>query len=144
MVLVKFILAIVFLSLSFNRISMLEFQFDRIDILNSTYREGFYNISQARITKFNRTTYVFNAVMEWFIDLDDDVSSDITIHFNRFNNNQYSKTPMHVKRQPFYKIVDKFYVIIFAQAMEKKQMNVPLKKAGEPVRKVRTLQFKLI
>lgn len=66
---------------------MFEFQFDQIVLINSTNRAELYNFSSIRIAKFNRTTYVLNTMVEWFVDVDDSFEMDVTFYYNRLNNN---------------------------------------------------------
>lgn len=42
--------------------------FDQLNLLNSPYSEGFYNVSTLRAAKYNRTTFVVNAGFETFVD----------------------------------------------------------------------------
>lgn len=115
-----------------------EIQFDRIELLNSSYIEGAYNVSEFRITKFNRTTYVFNTKAELFIDIDRNMKVQVNFHHNRFNNNQYTKTPMAISKDLICKIADKYYEK-FIMIQVKNVSNFPQIEAGQsfcPVQKV--------
>lgn len=92
--------------------SAIEVYFDRIELMNSSYIEGLYNVSEYRIAKFNRTTYVFNANMEIFYDTDRNHTVGVEFFYNRFNNNQYSKTPFRVTRAPICDFVEKYYNLL--------------------------------
>lgn len=86
-----------------------EIQVDRIEVLNSTYQKNLYNISELRVTKFNRTTYTINANFILFFDIDEKVTGDISLHYNRFNNNQYNKMPFELKKDTLCNHLSKFY-----------------------------------
>lgn len=45
---------------------MVDFSFDRVEYLNSTYLEGAYNLSKFEIRELNRSTYGFNLEIEFF------------------------------------------------------------------------------
>lgn len=118
-----------------------EIQFDRIELLNSSYVEGVYNVSEFRITKFNRTTYVFNAKVDFFIDIDRNMKIQVNFHHNRLNNNQYTKTPMAISKDIICNIADKYYKK-FIMVQVKNVSNLPQYEAGQsicPVQKVFTI-----
>lgn len=126
---------------------MLEFQFDQIVLVNSKNREGIYNLSSIRIAKFNRTTYVLNQMVEWFVDIDENVEMDLSFYFNRLNNNQYTKSLLRVPKDQLCSIFDKYYDIVLADAVKNNQTNFPVKKPGQkygPFPKVRCLSFNLV
>lgn len=85
-----------------------EFQFERIELKTPSYVEKYYNISEIRITKYNRTTYVLNLHGEFFVDFDEEFFLEIFFYFNRLNNNQYTKSPAHIKK-PFCEVLRRFY-----------------------------------
>lgn len=117
-----------------------EIQFDRIELLNSSYVEGVYNVSEFRITKFNRTTYVFNTKIDFFIDIDRNIKVQVNFHHNRLNNNQYTKTPMAISKDLICNIADKYYQK-FIMIQVKNVSNLPQIEAGQsvcPVQKVYT------
>lgn len=58
-------------------ITSYEFIFDRVELLNSSYLEGYYNISLYRVNKYNRTTFVLNCELELFCDWDDTLFVEI-------------------------------------------------------------------
>lgn len=123
---------------NFKSISMNEVQFDRIESLNSSYVEGIYNLTLLRVGKFNRTTYVLNCNFETFVDIDHNWEIEASYHYNRFNNNQYNKSPMRVARSSIPKIFDNFHEFIVTDAL-KNNTNVPFKRVnGEfpPIKKV--------
>lgn len=109
-----------------------EIQFDRIEILNNTFVEGFYNVSEFRITKFNRTTYVLNTKAELFLDLTTDIKVQVNYYFNRLNNNQYYKTPMALPKDAACNFAEKFYRK-FVMTQVKDISNLPQLKPGDPV-----------
>lgn len=106
-----------------------EVYFDRIELLNATYVPGLYNVSVFRVGKFNRTTYVFNADVETFIPVDDDFDVEVIFYYNRFNNNQYSRTPIRVPRTNLCKTVESFYTMM-TTAEIRTSTNIPPVKRG--------------
>lgn len=116
-------LAILFLLEILNSVSnagnINEFVFDRVEALNGTYLEGIYNISEMRIGKFNRTTYVLTFEIEVFVEMNQkDTEVEVTFYYNRMNNNQYNKSPINIKRVSLCTLFDRFGSIIFPKAME--------------------------
>lgn len=125
----SFTLLICLFIVNFKSISMREVQFDRIELLNSSYIEGVYNMSLFRIGKFNRTTYVLNWNIELFVDIDDSWEIGISYYYNRINNNQYNKTPMRVARNSMTKVLDNFYEFIVTDAL-KNNTNFPFERVN--------------
>lgn len=68
-----------------------ELNFERIELLNSSYVEGLYNVSLLRISKYNRTTYALSFDGELLFDVTEDVKVKADFYHSRMNNNQYSK-----------------------------------------------------
>lgn len=103
-----------------------ELVLDRVELINATYLEGLYNISEMRVGKFNRTTYVLNFEIESFIEINQkDSEFETTFYFNRMNNNQYSKTLIHVRRSPLRSTMDTFRTLLFPDAM-RTHSNLPV------------------
>lgn len=147
MVLYSFVLIICSLTLVFNQVSTVEFQFDQVKVINSTYREGLYNISLFRIAKFNRTTYVLKLEIEYFVDVDDDFETDVSFYYNRLNNNQYTKSLMRVPKDTFCSVFEKNYDTVLADAVKNNQTNYPPKISGQkygPFPKVRCLRYNFV
>lgn len=115
-----------------ENVSATEIQLDRVELLNQTYMEGFYNLSEFRVTKFNRTSYVWNAEVEMFSDIDDKLKLEVTFHHNRLNNNQYNKSPMQISKDTLCNIAEKYYRKFIMNDI-KDISNFPQLKAGEPV-----------
>lgn len=99
---------------------MVEIVYDRIELLNNPYLEGIYNFSEIRITKFNRTAYVFNSNFEFFMDLNDDFEFEIQFHYNRLNNNQYTKSLVNVKRSTVCKAAEKHKDMVHSESNKDK------------------------
>lgn len=121
-----------------NICTMNEMQFDRVELVNSTYYENHFNVTKFRIAKFNRTTYTLNLEMETFTDVDDTHEVDVSFYYNRLNNNQYSKSPMRVPRSTYCSAMGKFRPIIMAAASRNNtnlfnsdESSCPLKKASD-------------
>lgn len=110
----------------------LELHYDRVELLNASYVEGYYNVSQFQVNKFNRTTYVFNAAGEIFIDIDRTVTASMDLWYNRFNNNQYSKSPMRVPKSSLCDALDK-YSGLLSEVLRKSTNMLDGKKPGDKV-----------
>lgn len=122
-------------------VSSTEIQFDRIEILNDSYVEGYYNVSEFRITKFNRTTYVLNARADIFVDIDQDIKTELILHFNRLNNNQYTKLPMGLPKDYLCNIIQKYYrKFIMVQVKDCSNLPQPMPELPDdqicPIKKV--------
>lgn len=101
---------VIFLSiLFFENASSLEIQFDRIEMVNASYLEGWYNISLFRVAKYNRTAYGINFQGEFFNEINSEHYLEVKIYYNRLNNNQYSLSPAHISKTPFCDVFEKFY-----------------------------------
>lgn len=116
MVLFIYLLAICLTISNFGTILTDEVQFDRTELLNSTYYEGIYNVTLFRIAKFNRTTYVLNVEFENFVDIDQNYEVEVKFYFNRLNNNQYNLSPIRVPRSSFCAVAQKFHSMIITSA----------------------------
>lgn len=117
-----------------------EIQMDRIELLNSSYIEGYYNVSEFRITKFNRTSYVWNMNAALYRDLDESIEIEVTFHYNRLNNNQYNKSPMSLRKDKFCNIAEKYYRKFIMEPM-KDVSNFPQLKPEEPVCPVKAVRM---
>lgn len=103
--------SLVCLYLSLLAASATEIQVDRVEVVNSWYKENVFNFTEARVTKLNRTAYSMNfKFMFWFEYHDPGVEMEVMFYFNRLNNNQYTKSPFAVNKQPMCKLIDKFYL----------------------------------
>lgn len=107
MMLVLCIFTVIFVILNGGIMSR-EIYWDLLDIATGSYVEGYYNISYARVSKFNRTTYVLNGKWDFLRDIDDDFNLEITMHYNRFNNNQYTKSLIGMRKDNFCKVANKY------------------------------------
>lgn len=94
LLIINFVWFFIFIS-HWNTVSC-EIYYDRIELLNSSYLPDFYNVSLLRISKFNRTTYVMNLNVDFLQDFGEDIEMQTDFYYNRFNNNQYSKSPLGI------------------------------------------------
>lgn len=136
---VTFILAVIFIiTLNFNSVVMHEMNFDRIELVNSTYLEGVYNFSLFRINKFNRTTHAINLEFELYVDIDEQFEIAVSFYYNRLNNNQYSKSVMRVPRSSLCGCVEKYNSILVTDEMKNHTNLLLLKPNGKwcPVKSV--------
>lgn len=103
-----------------------ELIFDHVELLNGSFVEGIYNYSIHRITKFNRTTYVFNTEFETFVEFNNKENYEIEAIFfyNRLNNNQYTKSMIGVPKSNLCDALDKYKHLIFTPT-NKNNHNFP-------------------
>lgn len=85
------IFIVIFISFcgNFENVESLDIQFDRVEMMNTSYLENRYNISVLRVAKFNRTAYPFNFEGEFFNDIHLDHYLEMKFYYNHLNNNQY-------------------------------------------------------
>lgn len=103
------ILTILLLVYHCEYISTTEIQINRVELLNSTYKEGFYNFSELLVTRINRTAYVINLQVMIYLDIDENFEFEVSFHHNRLNNNQYNKMPYRIPRKTICQALDQFY-----------------------------------
>lgn len=96
------------LVLTVCEIFSIDFQFERIVMLNATYVEGRYNISMLRILRMNRTTYALSVDFKICRDLGEDYSLEV-LFYNRFNNNQYYRTPASISKRNLCDAANRYY-----------------------------------
>lgn len=117
----RFVVIFTIYSSNFNLICSIllynELLYDRVEMLNSSYVEGRYNFSEYRISKFNRTTYVANANAEFYRDIEDQ-EMEVVFHYNRLNNNQYTKSLINIKRNTICNIMDKYYKFLIDESSD--------------------------
>lgn len=97
---------------------------DRVELLNSSY-----NVTEFRISKFNHTTHVFNTKFELFIDIDFDFSSEFLTFYNRYNNNQFRRSLLLVRKSPLCDSMQKFYGS-FSRELDSEHSNFPRREYG--------------
>lgn len=95
-----------------------EIHFDRIELKNTSYNPEVYNISLLRIAKFNRTTYVLNANVDVLADIDSQYYMEVSFFYNRFNNNQYSRSLIRVPRMNLCDAIERFYNELMTEEWE--------------------------
>lgn len=128
----KFILLTFFL-LTYNGaiISPMEVILERAEIENSTYVEGRYNFSRCRITRFNRTKYVFETEFELMVDLNSDYSFELSYHYNRLSNNQYTRMPFQLPQMSVCLLFELYYKPYMMENV-KNISNFPQYESNEP------------
>lgn len=146
MVVLTSIFTILLLILQFENISTTKIELDRVEFVNSTYLEGYYNLTKFYISKFNRTSYVYTGEIITYFDVDNKIDVEASFHHNRLNNNQYNKMPFRLSKRSFCKTIDQYYAII--ESTMKDVSNFPLREPGAnycPIKKVYILciRFKL-
>lgn len=100
-----------------------EIQMDRMVFLNSTYVEGYYNITLFRIAKHNHTSYSINFEGETFKDIDHEFDFEGQFYYNRLSNNQYTRSIIRIAKQ---NLCDRmgFYYPMFIESL-KNYSNLP-------------------
>lgn len=78
-----------------------EFRLDSALSNNSSFLEGYYNISEFRVSRFGRVSYGLNWEFEIFIDFDEKVYLEIETAFRRSNAYSFIKLLYHCKRLSF-------------------------------------------
>lgn len=120
-----------------------EIHWDRIELKNETYNSEYYNVSLLRIAKFNRTTYTLNLKIELLIDFNEEFEIGAAYFYNRFNNNQYTRSIIRIPKMNLCEGVEKFYPMAVTEAMKTKT-NFPEVIPGKkwcPLKKVNSNQF---
>lgn len=115
-----------------------EVHFDRIELRNASYNPELHNITLIRIAKFNRTAYVLNVNGDIFRDVDEEFFVEVAFFHNRFNNNQYTRSPIRVPKTNLCECVEKYYTVLMTEEMKTKT-NFPEVKPNEkwcPFKKV--------
>lgn len=97
---------------------------DQFHLRNGSTVEGYYNAKELRIAKFNRSAFVWNMEVEYFVDFDELSSLKVDIYTSRLNNNQYVKSPFRIPKTNFCEFWKKFYVGMAMKSMEDKS-NFP-------------------
>lgn len=115
---------------------------ERVEILNSNYVEGRYNFSRYRITRFNRTTYIFETEFLLMVDIDKNYDFEMIYHFNRLSNNQYSKTPFQLPKMKLCDFLEHYYKRYMMKEITTIS-NFPQIKSNESVCPFQKVYFKL-
>lgn len=76
-------------------------QIDGVNLLNSSYYAGFYNFSKLSVTKFNRSTFVFNADFELLTDWDENYFVQSAYYLKRRAGLNWSKNLYFYPKRPF-------------------------------------------
>lgn len=91
-------------------------QVDEVKLLNSTYLEGYYNISRLTVTKLNRSTFVLNTEFDLLSDTNDDYFMSGAYYLKRRAGMHWSKSLYFWPKQSiclgfitFYKYAEKGY-----------------------------------
>lgn len=92
-------------------ITSYELILDRVELLNSSYLEGYYNISLFRVNKYNRTTFVLNYELELFRDWDQTFLMEMNLYYNRLNNNQYQLSLLRLQKQKCCEVYRKYRIL---------------------------------
>lgn len=118
------VLTIGFFVVNYQKVSSSQLVFDRVELINSSYVKNVYNISDFKINKFNRTTYVLNVDVEFLIDLDENIDIEVIFNYNRMKNNQYNRSPIRVPRDTICNVMGRFYDFLAAE-VNKDNTNLP-------------------
>lgn len=104
---------------------------DQLKLCNGSSVEGYYKSKEARIAKFNRSTYVWNFDIEYFTDFDETFTMQADFYHSVFNNNQYTKSPFRIPKMNFCDFWKKYYVDKVMEELNGKS-NFPLYKPNDP------------
>lgn len=145
MVLFSCIFAIVFFLWRCQLAAPADMIYDHVEMINGTSLEGVYNFTLFRISKYNHTSYVFNGEVEIYYDIeeDGDLYVELAFYYNRLNNNQYTKSPMRVRKDKVCTLLKTYYGFFIAASRDD-QNNLPRLGIGEkvcPLKKVNDYLF---
>lgn len=116
-----------------------ELIYDRIELLSPPYNKDYYNISEFRVTKLNRTAFVIKANIEFLVDLDETFNIEVIFSYNRMNNNQYTRSWLSIKKDTICNAAKKFQHMLITDT-NKEKTNLPDNIEGYcPLKKVLTL-----
>lgn len=87
-----------------------DFHFDQIYLKNQSYLEGYYNCTQLRISKYNRTAYAMHLNVEFFEDIDDTYSIKFFLGTKRSNSQQVFNV-VFSEAKPFSTLLKRYYTI---------------------------------
>lgn len=110
--------------INYGAVTPMELIYDTMELLNASFIEGYLNYSAFRISKFNRTTYVLNATIDFFRDLDENFELEANFFYNRLNNNQYNKSPIRAQRQNICDFMKIYYHLLVTEK-NKDNTNFP-------------------
>lgn len=120
--------------LTYHNILGIEMVFDRVESIKELYVPEYYNMSIIRINKINRTTYVFNVNVEFFVDIDDEYEMEVKIYYNWMNNNQYNLSPLRAPKEKYCDFIKKYLSVVM---QSEKITNFPKEGTGYcPLKKV--------
>lgn len=91
--------------------------FDQANIVSPKYVEGSYRVTESRVNKFNRTTYVWNFAFETFVNLDFRSYIELQFHYKQLNN-EYEITPYSIKNMTMPAFSIKYYRLLFMKQFE--------------------------
>lgn len=129
--------------IGFSCATPLEIRYDRVELLNSTFIEGIYNISTFRISKFNHTAHVLNVNFELFINLDRNFFLEVYFHHNRLNNNQYTRSLLQVPNTNACFLLDKFWNVGFGH-LTRNDTNLPEMEPRKGICPIEKVRFQVI
>lgn len=110
-----------------------EFRLDSALLNNSSFLEGYYNISEFRVSRFGRVSYGLNWEFELFIDFDEKVYLEIEIAWRRSNAYSFIKLLYHCKRLSFPNF-HQYYFAVMKPFLDgfKNHSNFPTLEYGQP------------
>lgn len=103
-------------------------QLDEAKFLNSSYLEGYYNLSRLTVSKFNRSTFVMNVDLELLVDLNDDYFFDTAYYSKKIACHSWSKNLYYWKNQSQCLVLETFR---YFAVKGYNNTNVPLFKKDE-------------
>lgn len=112
-----------------------ELIFDRVELINGSFVEGVYNCSLFRVSRLNRTTYVINYDAMQLMEFDKNVKMETAIYYNRFNNNQYTLSPIQTKKGSLCDTMKK-YSRLFFNVAQRHTTNMADPNVFYPLKKV--------
>lgn len=123
------ILAIGLILYTFHNVLLNEVHLDRIEMVNSTYYEGVFNLTQLKIDRINHNSYALQTDVEILVDLDEDWEMEAYFYYNRFGNNNYFKTPNQIFRSRVCNVLERYREFIAFRNVT----NLPEPKFGQRI-----------
>lgn len=125
--LLSFGLLLIFL----QSISINEVRVDRIELLNSSYLAGVYNVTHLKIEKINNTN-AFQADVDFLVDIDQNWLVQTNYYYSQLNDSYYDKTSYRALRTPVCAVFERYKSFMRFDAT-KNNTNFPNPQRGKKI-----------
>lgn len=86
--------------------------FEQQNLLSPKFQEGLYKLTETRVNKFNRTTYVWNFDFEVYIDMDTSTYIQMQFYHKQLNN-EWDLSPFSMSNMTWTEYSVKHYRPMF-------------------------------